>query len=225
MSWLSDRWGKGGVFGWAGDTAKRNRNAIGDVVKYGSAIAAPFTGPLAPWVAGLGAAAGTGIHEGTNIGDIGKAGAIGAGTGYLGAKVGKMFGAGGSSGEGGATMASLGFDAGDDAAGAAASTLSKQTPSLLRSAGNAAWEGVKDIGSWAAKHPETVGQGIKSLADAPANEAQTRRLALLNQQDEYSLAKQKERDKAMNPIWQALAGQAQGFMNNRGPVAPNPYSR
>lgn len=234
MSWFTDRWGQGGPFGATTKAIGRNRNVIGDVVKYGSDIVAPFTGPFAPLVAGAGNAIGTGIHEGTNFGDIAKSGAIGAGLGYAGQQLGSAFGAGSGAGTstGGATMDSLGFgdiagEAGSAAgnvgdAAATTASLAKNAPATL---GEKTWNAVKDIGSWAGKHPETIGQGFKAISDAPVNEAQARRLALLNEQDQYTMERQRARDKALNPIYEALAGQAQSYMNNRPKIAANPYAR
>lgn len=244
MSWLSDlggyaskQWGMGGPFGATTKAIGRNRNVIGDVVKYGSDIVAPFTGPFAPLVAGAGNAIGTGVHEGTNFGDIAKSGAIGAGTGYLGQQLGAAFGAGSGTGAGAATgpdsvtMDSLGFSdlAGDAAQGASpgaaqvGSALAKNAPSSL---GDQTWNAVKGIGSWAAAHPETVGQGLTAISQGPVNAATARRMALLNEQTDYDTQRQKARDQALSPIWQALASQAQGYMQRpAAAVAKNPYSR
>lgn len=225
MGWLQDRWGKGGVFGWAGDTVKRNRNEIGDVLKYGSMLAAPFTGgaSMAALVGGLGGAAGTAIKEGTNFGDIAKGGVVGAGTGYAGHSLGQAFGAGSGNG-GGATMNSLGFgdiaaDVGTEAVAAAPKSLASRAASTIGNIGS-------DLGSWAAKHPDTLASAFTAIGNAPVNAAQAKRLAMLNEQDEYEMQRRRARDQALNPIWQALAGQAQGYVDNaRGPsrIAANPY--
>jgi hypothetical protein len=228
MSWFTDRWGQGGPFGATTKAVDRNRGVIGDVVKYGSDIVAPFTGPFAPLVAGAGNAIGTAIKPGTNFGDIAGAGAIGAGVGYAGQALGSAFGAGSGAGAGTTgTAATTGAEAAipgatGTAAETAASTIAKNAPSSLA---DKTWNAVKGVGEWAGKHPETIGQGLKAMSEGPVNEAQAKRMALLNQQTEYEMQRQKARDQALNPIYQALVGQAQQYTNGpRTPIARNPYA-
>lgn len=236
MSWLSDRWGHGGPFGWAADTVGRNRNAIGDVVKYGSDVAAPFFGPFAPLIAGAGNALGTGIHEGSNIGDIAKSGATGAVIGEAGHLLGGAFGAGsggGGSGLGGAleTAGDVGrdvdgaFEVGsqaglDDAGASVAQSLAKNAPGSLGggdSLGQQVLKKVGDVGSWSAKHPETVSKAFSAIGDAPMNEQRAKQIALQNQLYQQQL----DRQKSLDPLRQALMGR----MTQPGPtVARNPYA-
>lgn len=202
---------------WLSTFIDNNRNVAGDAIKYGSDLAAPFTGPFAPLVAGLGNAAGTALHKGTNVGDIAGSGVTGAAIGGAEYGLGKAFGAG-SGAAAGSSPAS--YVPGPDG-GWVAKGIANNVPKDLA---GSAWSAVKDVGSWAGKHPEAVGQGLTALSQAPVNAAQARRMALLNQQDEYTLARQKARDQALNPIWQALAGQAQGYLNKPRTIAPNPYT-
>lgn len=225
MSWFSDRWGQGGPFGATTKAIDRNRGVIGDVVKYGSDIVAPFTGPLAPWVAGAGNAIGTAIKPGSNIGDIAGQGALGVGIGYAGQALGDAFGAGSGAGATSAATdagTTAGTAAGTGAGSAAGAAIAKNAPTSLA---DKTLNAIKDVGSWAAKHPETVGQGLTAISQAPMNAAEAKRIALLNAQDQYNLDRQRARDQALNPIWQALAGQAQGYLNGSTfPVAKNPYT-
>lgn len=233
MSWFSDRWGAGGPFGWAAKTVDRNRNAIGDVIKYGSDIVAPFTGPFAPLVAGAGNALGTGIHEGTNIGDIAKSGVTGAAIGAAGGALGKAFGAG--SGTGGSLAAQMG-DASADAAGngiasgaggvadagassAIQSALNTGAPKTLTERVGSA---IGNVGSWAAKHPETVSAGLNALGNTGVNAAKSKQIALENEQMQALM----DRQKSLDPLRAALAkALQQHMMGPSGPVAPNPYAR
>lgn len=234
MGWLQDRWGQGGPFGWAGKTFERNRGFIGPYTKIMADVVAPFSGPFAPLVAGAGNALGSAITPGTNFGDIAKSGVTGAAIGELGYGLGQAFGAGSGAGAaagtaGGNTGAAIdagletaGTSAAGTAATQAAKTLSRNAPSSLA---ERVWGAVKDVGSWAGRHPETIAQGFNAISQAPMNEAYARRMALLNQQSEYEQERQKARDQALNPIWQALAGQARGYMNRQpNAIARNPYS-
>lgn len=79
MSWFSDRWGHGGIFGAASDAVERNRDSYGNLLKNVAPLAA-FT-PLGGVGAGAVAALGQGIQHGSNLGDILKSGASGAALG------------------------------------------------------------------------------------------------------------------------------------------------
>ena len=107
MSWLGDRWGQGGPFGTllgAVQGKKSSVNALkGDLsnsIKYSADIVAPFTGPWAPLVAGVGNATSSLIAPGGNIGQGLKSGAIGAAAGEAGSLIGSALGGAGASGAG-----------------------------------------------------------------------------------------------------------------------------
>lgn len=247
MSWLSDlggyvdrQWGTGGPFGAATKAVERNRNAIGDVVKYGSDLLAPFTGPFAPLVAGAGNALGTGIHEGTNFGDIAKSGAIGGAIGYGENALGSAFGAGSGAASGGSGLGSAlesagdvgrdvdgAFEVGSSAGNALADSGAKVAQGLATNAptslGQQVLNKVNDVGSWAAKHSETVGKAFSAIGDAPMNEARAKQMALQNQLYQQQL----DRQKSLDPLRQALAGRMAQFAAQppqNVTVRPNPYT-
>lgn len=118
MSWLTDRWGQGGPFGTIAGALQGKqgsinalRNDVGNLVQVGSDVAAPFTGPFAPLVAGAGNALGTGIKPGTNIGDIAKSGGIAAGVAGVGEALGLTPSSGGTGPTADASPADLGLGA------------------------------------------------------------------------------------------------------------------
>lgn len=244
MSWFTSAWGQGGPFGWAAKAVDRNRDFAGNLLKNAAPFAAfiPGIGPLtAAGLAAAGGALGQGIQHGSNIGDIVKQGVTSAAEGSALKGLGAAFGAG--SGGGAAAAPSATTSAADEllaggniAADTAAPAATAFAPSsavgaattgaaLPKSVGERILATVGNIGSWSAKHPETVGQAFTALSNAGINEAQAKRLALMTSQDEYTLERQKARDAALLPIWQALAGKAQGFINNApNTAARNPYA-
>lgn len=245
MGWLQDRWGMGGPFGTISGALQGKqrsvnalRNDYGNMLKYGSDIAAPFTGPFAPLVAGAGNALGTAVMPGTNIGDIGKAGAIGAATGEAGHLLGSAFGAasGGAAGASGAAVPGDVADAASSAAssgipGSAFDTSGNLLPGAAQGAGNASIGGglvdntksaLSDIGGWISKHPEAVGQGLSAIGNAPLNEAKAKQMAA----ETMLLQQQSDRQKSLDPLRRALAGALQNnMMGPRVPNAQNPYNR
>lgn len=139
MSWLSDRWGEGGPTGTilgALQGKQRSVNALrndaGGILKVGSDVVAPFTGPFAPLVAGAGNALGSAIEPGTNFGNIAGSGLMGAGIGYAGA------GALGGVNAANASGAGLGGDIWGGLKGALMGAPSTSTPASVGAGGASA---------------------------------------------------------------------------------------
>lgn len=225
MSWFSDRWGQGGPFGTISGALQgkqRSVNALRNFgsnwLKVGSDIAAPFTGPFAPLVAGAGNALGEALRPGSNIGDIGMSGLKGAAIGEAGHLAG-AFGATAAEPE----LAAAGADAmsaGSGAAGAGAGIAHGAPPSLLGRVG----EAVKGVGHWAADHPEPAGRFLSALGEIPRNAAETELLRQRARQTQDEMEWQRRRNQQLNPIYEALAGQARQYAGQRDAVAPNPYA-
>ena len=107
MSWLTNAWGQGGPFGTLLGAVQGKSSSVnalkGDLsnsIKDSADIVAPFTGPWAPLVAGVGNATSSLIAPGGNIGQGLKSGAIGAAAGEAGSLIGSALGGAGASGAG-----------------------------------------------------------------------------------------------------------------------------
>lgn len=243
MSWLSSMWDNNRDF---------LGNAVKNVAPVAGVAASLLSGgalsPLmAAFIGGGGAALGQGMQKGSSIGDILKTGASNAAIAGGGAAAGNGLmsafapsSAAAAAPSAGSTLATGSLPSMADApsamslapASADAATATSGTAPLAagtsaagKSIGQRLLDSAGDVGSWAAKHPETVGQGLSAIGGAPLNEAQARRIALQNQEDEYALARKKAQDQALDPLRAAFAAQMQKLTTApRYTPAPNPYA-
>ena len=84
--------------------------------------------------------------------------------------------------------------------------------------------GMSKVLSFADRHAEALGAGLKGIGGMARSDAETKRIEQENriQAEQYDL--QKKRLAALQPLMAALMGNAQGMANNPYRPAPNPYT-
>lgn len=191
----------------------------------GSVATGGALSPLAAALIGGGtAAAGQAMQKGSNFGDILKAGVqngglAGAGAGAADALMSSFAPSSAAAAPESGSMGAFGWG-GMSSDPTITASQGAGGNSLLSKTQNA----LGDLGSWASKNPNTVGQAFSAVGEAPLNDARAREAKAQAAAMEYNLNVQKQRDQALDPLRVALLGKwAQYGMQAPPRIAPNPH--
>jgi hypothetical protein len=212
------------------------RGDVGNIAKNVSPFLAltPLGIPGSLIAAGLGRA----IQPGANLGSIlktaGTNAALGAGMQDGAGLLRSAFNPSSS-----AAAATYGSGGGGAGAAGASAPFSMGAPDITNAAASAApaaggggglasqiGNGLKSVGEFAAKNPQTISAGLTGLDPSQRNYRVAQTNALNSQTDiaQQQYAAYKQRMQQLQPLLAALSGQMQGYMNNPLPVAKNPYA-